>query len=71
MEGLVSEAKATESNIVTVQETQSNRKGRIHMPDDFVVFESIRKAKHGGTMCAVKDYMNPKLIEGYNDPFEL
>ena len=70
-ESLISEVKATESNIVTIQETHSTRKGRILMPDDFVIFESIRKAKHGCTMCAVKDYLNAKLIEEYNDPFEL
>ena len=71
LQSLISEVKATESNIVTIQETHSNRKGRIHMPDNFVIFESIRKSKHGDTMCAVKDYLNPKLIEEYNDPFEL
>ena len=37
------------ANIVTVQETHSNRKGRILMPRQFVVFEAIRKAKCGGS----------------------
>ena len=26
---------------------------------------------HGGTMCAIHEDLNPKLIEEYNDPFEL
>jgi hypothetical protein len=41
------------------------------MPQGFVVFEAIRKAKHGGTMCAIREELNPKLIEEYNDTFEL
>ena len=68
---LLSEVNATGSNIVTIQETHSIRKGKIVKPADFVVFETIRKIKHGGTMCAVKHYLNPKLIEEYDDPFEL
>ena len=56
---------------MTVQETHSNRKGRILMPRQFVVFEAIRKAKCGGTMCAAHEDLKPKLIEEYNDPFEL
>ena len=36
-----------------------------------MVFEAIRKAKHGGTVCAIHQDFNPKLIEEYNDPFEL
>ena len=71
MASLLSEVNATGSNIVTIQETHAIRKGKIVMPADFVVFESIRRRKHGGTMCAVKHYLNPKLIEEYNDPFEL
>ena len=68
---LISEVNATSANIVTIQETHCSRKGRISMPADFVVFESIRKRKCGGTLCAVKQYLNPKLIEEYDDPFEL
>ena len=71
MASLLSEVNATGSNIVTIQETHSIRKGKIVKPADFVVFETIRKIKHGGTMCAVKHYLNPKLIEEYDDPFEL
>ena len=37
----------------------------------FVVFESIRKKKCGGTMIAIHKDLNPKLIEEYNDDFEL
>ena len=47
------------------------RKGRIQMPSGFVVFEAIRKAKHGGTMCAIREELNPKLINVYEDAFEL
>ena len=71
VQSLNSEVKATSSNIVTIQETHSVRKGRIKIPDGFVIFESIRKAKHGGTLCAVQEDMNPRLIDEYNDPFEL
>ena len=70
-ESLVNEVEATGANIVTVQETHSTRKGRVKLPNTFVVFEAIRPAKHGGTMCAVQEDMNPKLIEEYNDPFEM
>ena len=71
MHSLTNEIKGTQANIITIQETHSNRKGRIVMPDGFVTFEAIRKAKHGGTMCAVHQNFNPKLIETYEDPFEL
>ena len=71
VKSLMSEVKATSSNIVTIQETHSVRKGRIKMPDGFVIFEAIRKAKHGGTLCAVQEDMNPMLIEEYWEPFEL
>ena len=71
VESLKSEVEATEANIVTIQETHSTKKGKINMPVGFVVFEAIRKAKHGGTMCAIREELNPKLIEEYNDPFEL
>ena len=66
LDSLNSEVKATRANIVTVQETHSRRKGRVHMPREFVVFE----AKHGGTMCAIHQNLSPKLIEEYNEPFE-
>ena len=42
MDSLRSEVKATEANIITVQETHSTRKGKIVMPKEFVVFEAIR-----------------------------
>jgi hypothetical protein len=71
LDSLVSEVKATEANIVTVQETHSTRKGRVVMPKHFVVFETIQAAKNGGTLCAIHEDLNPKLIEEYNNPFEL
>ena len=36
-----------------------------------VVFEAIRKAKGGGTLIAGHSSLNPKLIEVYEDEFEL
>ena len=71
LNSLVSEVKATEANIVTVQETRSTRKGKVVMPKHFVVFEAIRAAKNGGTLIAIHEDLNPKLIEEYNNPFEL
>ena len=70
-DSLNNEVKATGANIVAIQETHSMQKGRIKFHNNFVVFEAIRKAKHGGTMCAVNKNLNPKLIEEYNSPFEL
>ena len=70
-ESLVNEVNATSANIITIQETHSIRKGRVKLPNSFVIFEAIRKAKHGGTMCAVHEDLRPKLIEEYSDPFEL
>jgi exonuclease III len=70
-ESLVNEIHATSANIVTVQETHCTSKGRIKMHTSFVIFEAIRKAKHGGTMCAIHEDFSPKLIEEYDDPFEL
>ena len=70
MDSLRNEVKAVGATVVTVQETHSRRKGRIQM-DDMVVFESIRTKKGGGTICAIHQDLDPKLIEEYNDPFEL
>ena len=41
------------------------------MPEGFVIFDAIRKVKHGGTMCAVHSDLKPKLIETYENPIEL
>ena len=71
VESLRNEVKATKANIVTLQETHSTAKGQIIMNDSFVVFEAIRRAKHGGTMCAIHEDLSPKLIEEYNEQFEL
>ena len=68
---LNSEVNATQANIVTLQETHSTRKGKVTMPGEFVVFEAIRREKNGGTLIAVHDSLNPKLINEYDDPFEL
>ena len=68
---LNAEVKAAKANIVTIQETHSTRKGKIVMPKEFVIFDSICKAKNGGTIIAVHEDLKPKLVEEYNDPFEL
>ena len=71
LHSLKSEVKATMANIVTIQETHTVRKGKFLMPAGFVTFEAVRKAKNGGTMCAVHNDLKPKLISVYEDPFEL
>ena len=43
-------------------------KGKINV-EGFVSFEAIRKSKGGGTMIAIKQELNPKLIEEYSDDF--
>ena len=35
-----------------------------------MTFESICQKKHGGTLCAIHEDLNPKLISLYDDPFE-
>ena len=62
------ELKETNAAVFTVQETHCRRKGRIQM-DTMVVFEAIRSKKGGGTLCAVHQDLNPKLVEEYNEPF--
>ena len=68
---LRSEVRNTQANIVTIQETHSTQKGKILMDSEFVVFESIRKKKGGGTLVAIHEDLNPHLIEEYSDEFEL
>ena len=67
---LKAQVKLTRANVVTVQETHARRKGKIQIPD-MVVFEAIRKAKGGGTMIASHTSLNPRLVESYEDEFEL
>ena len=64
------EVKATGANLVMIQETHAQTKGKIAM-DGFVVFEAIRNKKGGGTMCAVHEEFSPKLVNEYSDDFEL
>jgi hypothetical protein len=68
---LKAEVLSTQSNIITVQETHSRQKGKILMGKEFVTFEAIREKKGGGTMIAVHQDLNPKLIEEYSNDFEL
>ena len=71
VDSLNAEVRSTQSNIVMVQETHCSQKGKIHMDNHFVVFEAIRKRKGGGTLMAVHEDLNPKLIEEYDEDFEL
>ena len=70
LESLKAAVRLSGSNIITVQETHCRQKGRIKF-DSLQVFEAIRKAKGGGTMIAVHTAMNPKLVDVYEDEFEL
>ena len=71
VDSLNAEVRSTKCNIVTVQETHCSQKGKIKMDKEFVIFEAIRKKKGGGTLVAVHEDLNPKLIEEYHDEFEL
>ena len=71
VQSLNAEVKSTGANIITVQETHCTQKGKIKMNKDFVTFESIRSRKGGGTLIAIYKDLNPKLIEEYNEDFEL
>ena len=70
LNSLKSEVICTKSNIATLQETHCRRKGKIQIPN-FVAFEAIRTKKGGGTLIAVHDDLNPKLIEEHSTEFEL
>ena len=70
MSSLRSQVKKTQANVVTLQETHAKRKGKIQL-HEMVVFEAIRKSKGGGTLVAGHKSLNPKLIEVYEDEFEL
>ena len=71
VDSLNAEVRSTKSNIVTVQETHCSEKGRIKMDREFVIFKATRKKKGGGTLVAIHEDLNPKLIEEYHDEFEL
>ena len=70
IDSLKSEIICTKTNIVTLQETHSSKKGKIQIPN-FLVFEDIRPKKGGGTLIAVHEDLEPKLIEEYDSEFEL
>ena len=70
LSSLKAQVKITNTNLVTVQETHARRKGRIQIPE-MIVFEAIRKTKGGGTLIASHVSLNPRLIETYEDEFEL
>ena len=67
---LKAQVSLTKANVVTLQETHARRKGRIQIPD-MVVFEAVRKAKGGGTLIASHKSLNPRLVESYEEEFEL
>ena len=68
---LNAEVGNTLANIVTVQEMHYKQKGKFQMDPSFVLFEAIRKRKGGGTLVAIHEDLNPKLIEEYSEDFEL
>ena len=68
---LNAEVRSKRANVIMIQETHCTQKGKIHMDNHFVVFEAIRKKKGGGTLMAIHEDFNPKLIEEYSDEFEL
>ena len=70
VKSLKKEVINTKSNVITVQETHFSQKGRFQM-QGMVIFEAIRKKKGGGTMLAIHEDFKPKLIEEYNEEFEL
>ena len=70
VKSLQAAVQQTNANLVTLQETHSKRKGRIQI-EGHIVFEAIRKAKGGGTLISGHKDLNPKLIEQYEDEFEL
>ena len=67
---LKAQVKLTMANVITIQETHARRKGRIQIPE-MVVFEAIGRAKGGGTLIAPHKSLNPRLVESYEDDFEL
>ena len=71
VDSLTAEVRSTGANIVTIQEMHCTQKGKIKMGQEFVVFEAICAKKGGGTMIAIHEDLNPKLVEEYNDDFEL
>ena len=67
---LRAQVKLTQANIVIIQETHARRKGKIQVPE-MEVFEAIRIAKGGGTLIASHKSLDPRLVELYEDKFEL
>ena len=51
------------ANIVTLQETRFEPKGKVHMDKCFVIFEAIRNKKGSGTAVAIHEDLKPKLIK--------
>ena len=71
IDSLNAEVNSVQANIVTIQETHCRQKGKIIMNNKFVIFEALRKRKGGGTLVAVHEDFQPKLVEEYSDDFEL
>ena len=67
---LRAQVKNTQANLVTLQETHAKRKGNIQL-SKMVVFKAIHKTKGGGPLVAAQKSLNPKLIEVYEDDFDL
>ena len=71
LSSLNAEVRATNANIITLQETHYKQKGKIKLDKHFVVFEAIRSKKGGGTAIAIHEDLKPKLIQEYSEEFEL
>ena len=71
VDSLNAQVKSVQANIITIQETHCSQKGKIRMSRELVVFEAIRKRKGGGTLLAIHEDFNPKLVDEYSDEFEL
>ena len=63
--------KATQSSIITLQETHATRKGTFQIKG-YKIFEAIRKnKKDGGSLVGAHCDLNPTVVKEYEDDFEL
>ena len=72
LQSLVSIVNTLEVGIITLQETQFKRKGKLNIKiNDFEFFEAIRKKEKGGTLIGAHKSLDPILIKEYSENFEL
>ena len=58
------------AGLVTIQETNYKKKGKLQL-DEFEVFEAMRKKEGGGTLVGAHKTLDPMLIEEYSEDIEL